>query len=89
MKDGKPFGIGGLWENWRDLGTGEWLGTFAVITPVAKSGNAADSVEIGKYVCVRADDAVELRCGGAARLLLEHHNQAQNRQPLLPAPDLP
>jgi putative SOS response-associated peptidase YedK len=32
MKDGKPFGIGGLWENWRDLGTGEWLGTFAVIT---------------------------------------------------------
>jgi putative SOS response-associated peptidase YedK len=32
MKDGKPFGIGGLWENWKDLATGEWLRTFAVIT---------------------------------------------------------
>ena len=23
MKDGSPFGLAGLWENWRDLGTGE------------------------------------------------------------------
>jgi putative SOS response-associated peptidase YedK len=32
MKDGKPFGIGGLWENWKDPTLGEWLRTFAVIT---------------------------------------------------------
>ena len=32
MKDGKPFGIGGLWENWEDPSSGEWTRTFAVIT---------------------------------------------------------
>ena len=32
MKDGSPFGIGGLWENWRDPTSGEWLRTFAIIT---------------------------------------------------------
>jgi putative SOS response-associated peptidase YedK len=32
MKDGKPFGIGGLWENWKDPTSGEWVRTFAVIT---------------------------------------------------------
>jgi SOS response associated peptidase (SRAP) len=28
MKDGKPFGIGGLWENWKDPTSGEWIRTF-------------------------------------------------------------
>jgi putative SOS response-associated peptidase YedK len=32
MKDGCPFGIGGLWENWKDPTSGEWLRTFAIIT---------------------------------------------------------
>jgi putative SOS response-associated peptidase YedK len=32
MKDGQPFGIGGLWENWKDPNSGEWIRTFAVIT---------------------------------------------------------
>jgi len=32
MKDGTPFGIGGLWENWKDPTSGEWIRTFAVIT---------------------------------------------------------
>jgi len=32
MKDGQPFGIGGLWENWKDPALGEWIRTFAVIT---------------------------------------------------------
>jgi hypothetical protein len=31
-KDGQPFGIGGLWENWKDPRSGEWIRTFAVIT---------------------------------------------------------
>jgi putative SOS response-associated peptidase YedK len=30
MKGGSPFGIGGLWENWKDRG--EWVRTFAIIT---------------------------------------------------------
>jgi putative SOS response-associated peptidase YedK len=32
MKDGAPFGIAGLWENWKDPACGEWIRTFAVIT---------------------------------------------------------
>jgi putative SOS response-associated peptidase YedK len=32
MKDGAPFGIAGIWENWKQPATGEWIRTFAVIT---------------------------------------------------------
>jgi len=32
MKDGSPFGLAGLWENWRNPITGEWERTFAIIT---------------------------------------------------------
>ena len=32
MKDGSPFGLAGLWENWNDPNTGEWTRTFAIIT---------------------------------------------------------
>jgi putative SOS response-associated peptidase YedK len=32
MKDGSPFGLAGLWENWKHPTTGEWERTFAVIT---------------------------------------------------------
>jgi putative SOS response-associated peptidase YedK len=35
MKDGAPFGIGGIWENWREPASGEWIRTFAVITTEA------------------------------------------------------
>jgi len=32
MKEGSPFGIAGLWENWKDPASGEWIRTFAIIT---------------------------------------------------------
>jgi putative SOS response-associated peptidase YedK len=32
MKDSSPFGLAGLWENWRNPSTGEWERTFAIIT---------------------------------------------------------
>ncbi len=32
MQDGRPFGLGGLWENWKEPASGEWIRTFAVIT---------------------------------------------------------
>ena len=31
-EDGSPFGLAGLWENWRNPNTGEWERTFAIIT---------------------------------------------------------
>jgi putative SOS response-associated peptidase YedK len=32
MKDGAPFGLAGIWENWREPASGEWIRTFAIIT---------------------------------------------------------
>src|SRR5256885_6906863 len=32
MKDGSPFGIAGIWENWKEPASGEWIRTIAVIT---------------------------------------------------------
>ena len=32
MKDGSPFGLAGLWENWKDPSTDGWVRTFAIIT---------------------------------------------------------
>jgi len=32
MKTGMPFGLAGLWENWKDPATGDWVCTFTVIT---------------------------------------------------------
>ena len=32
MKDGSPFGIAGLWENWKAPVRDEWVRTFAIVT---------------------------------------------------------
>jgi putative SOS response-associated peptidase YedK len=32
MKDGSPFGLAGIWENWKEHTSGEWIRTFAIIT---------------------------------------------------------
>ena len=32
MKTGEPFGVGGIWENWKEPRSGDWIRTFAVIT---------------------------------------------------------
>jgi hypothetical protein len=32
MKDGSPFGIAGVWENWKDPRSGDWVRTFAILT---------------------------------------------------------
>jgi putative SOS response-associated peptidase YedK len=35
MRDGSPFAIGGLWENWKSPRTGQWIRTFCIITTPA------------------------------------------------------
>jgi putative SOS response-associated peptidase YedK len=37
MRDGAPFGLAGLWENWKDPATGDWLRTFCVVTTRANA----------------------------------------------------
>ena len=32
MNDGAPFGIAGIWENWKASASGAWIRIFAVIT---------------------------------------------------------
>src|SRR5713101_5916461 len=32
MKDGAPFAIAGIWENWKEPASGEWIRTFSIIT---------------------------------------------------------
>jgi putative SOS response-associated peptidase YedK len=32
MKDGAPFGLAGIWENWKEPSSGDWIRTFAIIT---------------------------------------------------------
>jgi putative SOS response-associated peptidase YedK len=34
-KDRSPFGVAGLWENWKDPVIGEWVRTFAILTTPA------------------------------------------------------
>jgi putative SOS response-associated peptidase YedK len=37
MVDGSPFTLAGLWENWKDPASGEWIRTFTIITTEANS----------------------------------------------------
>jgi putative SOS response-associated peptidase YedK len=32
VRDGSQFGIAGIWENWREPASGEWIRTFAIST---------------------------------------------------------
>ena len=32
MATGEPFTLAGLWENWKDPASGEWVRTFTIIT---------------------------------------------------------
>jgi putative SOS response-associated peptidase YedK len=35
MRDGSPFAVGALWENWKSPITGHWVRTFCIITTPA------------------------------------------------------
>jgi SOS response associated peptidase (SRAP) len=40
MKDRSPFGIAALWDNWRDLTSGEWVRTLCIGQPGKRAGRA-------------------------------------------------
>ena len=37
MKSGAPFTLAGLWENWKEPATGEWIRTFTIVTTDANA----------------------------------------------------
>jgi putative SOS response-associated peptidase YedK len=37
MTDGSPFGVAGIWENWRNPDTSQWERTFAIVTVEANA----------------------------------------------------
>ena len=37
MASGEPFTLGGLWENWKDPDSGEWVRTFTIVTTEANN----------------------------------------------------
>jgi putative SOS response-associated peptidase YedK len=61
MKDGAPFGIAGIWENWKDPTSGEWTRTFAIVTTDANE--LVDDIHdrmpviLSRYVTTRAGSA--------------------------------
>jgi putative SOS response-associated peptidase YedK len=56
MKDGTPFGIAGIWENWKEPASGEWIRTFAIIT-TASNDLVADIHERMPVILAPADYA--------------------------------
>lgn len=37
VANGEPFTLAGLWENWKDPASGEWIRTFTIITTDANA----------------------------------------------------
>ena len=37
MRSGEPFTLAGLWENWKEPATGEWIRTFTIVTTDANA----------------------------------------------------
>ena len=60
MKDGAPFGIAAIWENWKQLSC-EWLRTFAIITTNANELVAAIHDRVPVILALRPDPSGVMR----------------------------
>src|SRR5713101_6733657 len=77
MRDGSPFGIGGLWENWKSTVTGQWVRTFCIITTPANVmvSRIHDRMPL---ILARADHD---RCGCGRRRDLGRRNAVERLAP--------
>jgi hypothetical protein len=66
MKDGSPFGLGGLWENWKEPASGEWIRTFAVITTDANESHGLHRS--------RRTKPKSFRCWGVTSMTKRNHD---------------
>lgn len=44
MKDGAPFGIAGIWENWKDPSSGDWIRTLRSSPPLPTNWSPASMI---------------------------------------------
>ena len=62
MKEGSPFGLAGIWENWKDAASGDWIWTFAIITTDSNElvAEVHDRIPViiapGDYACWLGDE---------------------------------
>jgi hypothetical protein len=70
MKDGSPFGLAGVWENWKDPSTGEW-----VRVDTAEDGEWEDNA-------FGLDSTTTHRRHLGARVRFAHASKALNRSKL-------
>jgi putative SOS response-associated peptidase YedK len=57
MKDGSPFGLAGLWENWRNPNTGEWERAFAISPCPLTHWSLRSTTACPRYLSLRAINA--------------------------------
>ena len=57
MKDGSPFGLAGLWENWRNPNTGEWERAFAISPCPLTTWSLRYTTACPRYLSLRAINA--------------------------------
>jgi putative SOS response-associated peptidase YedK len=68
LKSEEPMALAGLWENWKDVSTGAWLRTFALLTTSPNSAIAEFHHRMP--VIVLAHDQMRWLAGGTASDLL-------------------
>jgi SOS response associated peptidase (SRAP) len=75
MKDGRPFGLGGIWENWKDPTSGEWIRTVAITRRKLMSWSIPSMTDAAernrKHIDKRAHWGPSKRSGGKAGRTLQ------------------
>jgi putative SOS response-associated peptidase YedK len=81
MKDGAPFGIAGIWENWKEPASGQWIRTFAIITGYVGGQNVAIEFR-------RAEHRYDRRPAFAAEVLAVDRGWSPLKPPIALTPGL-
>ncbi len=61
MKSGEPFALAGIWENWLQPNSGEWVRTFAIIT--TNSNDLVRPIHGAVTLTLVVGPAMKRRCG--------------------------
>src|SRR3954471_7938563 len=71
MASGEPFTLAGLWENWKDPPSGEWIRTFTIIT--TEANDLVRELHDRMPVVIGADDRERWLNGSDPQELLQSY----------------